>query len=66
MEVSMNQTIRVSVRQVYGRETLYPACKTALFYCRLAGTKTLTEDMVRLIRAQGITIEVEAPSIAFR
>jgi hypothetical protein len=61
----MNTTIKVQVRQVYGRETIYPACRTALFYCHLAGTKTLTEDMVRLIRAQGITIEVEAPSLRF-
>lgn len=62
----MDKTIRVQIRQVYGRETIYPACRTALFYCHLAGTKTLTEDMVRLIRGQGINIEVEAPSISFR
>lgn len=58
--------IKVQVRQVYGTETLYPACKTSAFFCRLAGTKTLTQEMVRLIRAQGYEIKAEAPSLLFR
>lgn len=61
----MNTVIKVQIRQVYGKDTIYPACKQAAFYCALAGTKTFTQEMLRLIRAQGIGIEVEAPSIRF-
>lgn len=52
----MAKTITVSVRNVYGRDTLYPACPDSLFFCRLAGTKTVTEDMLRLIRAEGYEV----------
>jgi hypothetical protein len=58
-------TITVQIRQVYGNETIYPACKASAFFCALAGTKTITQDMLRLIRAQGYEIEVEAPRIRF-
>lgn len=61
----MNKTIKISVKNVYGRETLYPACREARFFCNLARTRTITEDMMRLIRAQGHRIEVETPTVAF-
>ena len=57
--------ITIQIRNVYGNETIYPACKTSAFFCRLAGTKTITAEMLRLIRAQGYQIEVEAPRIRF-
>ncbi len=57
--------ITIQIRNVYGNETIYPACKTSAFFCRLAGTKTFTDEMLRLIRAQGYQIEVEAPRIRF-
>jgi hypothetical protein len=58
-------TITVQIRQVYGNETIYPACKQSAFFCALAGTKTITQDMLRLIRAQGYEITVEAPKLRF-
>jgi hypothetical protein len=58
--------ITVSVRNVYGNETIYPACKTSLFFCHLAGTKTITGDMMRLIQAQGYEIVVETPRVIWR
>ena len=57
--------IIVQIRQVYGNETIYPACKTSAFFAALAGTKTLTEGALRMIRAQGYEIEVEAPRLRF-
>lgn len=56
-----DKTITVSVRNVYGNRTVYPLCDKALFFCALAGTKTITDAMIRLIRAQGYAIIVEAP-----
>jgi hypothetical protein len=57
--------ITVQVRQVYGVETIYPACKTSAFFCGLARTKTITAEMLRMIRAQGYEIAVEAPALRF-
>ena len=45
----MGRAILVDVRDVYGRETLYPACPTAELFAQLAGTlrvKTFLFDYV--------------------
>ena len=57
--------ITVTVKNVYGNETIYPACKDSAFFCRLAGTKTITAEMMRLIRANGYDVRVEAPVLRF-
>ena len=57
--------ITVSVRNVYGNETIYPACKVSAFFCRLAGTKTITQEMMRMIVAQGYEVVSEAPRLSF-
>ena len=51
----MNQ-ITVTVRRVYGNPVIYPACDQARQFARIAGTKTLTLDTLRQIRALGYTI----------
>jgi hypothetical protein len=57
------KTIKVSIRSVYGRETVYPACPAAATFAEIAGSKTLTDGTLRLIERLGYTIEVEAPTI---
>jgi len=49
-------TITVTVRRVYGNPVIYPACEQARNFARIAGTKTLTLDTLRNIRALGYTI----------
>ena len=49
-------TITVTVRRVYGNPVIYPACPTAKNFARIAGTKTLTLDTLRHIKALGYTI----------
>jgi hypothetical protein len=63
--IAAMQRITVQIRQVYGNETIYPACPRSAFFCALAGTKTITPDMLRLIRAQGYDVAVEAPTLRF-
>jgi hypothetical protein len=58
-------TIKVSIRSVYGRETVYPACHKALIFAQIAGTKVLTHATLCQIEALGYTIEVEAPTLSF-
>lgn len=55
--------ITVTVREVYGIKTIYPACDTAKLLARLAGTKTLTAAALQTIKALGYTVAVAAPSI---
>jgi hypothetical protein len=57
----MIQTIKISVKNVYGVDTVYPACPAAVIFARIAGTKTLTHDTLCAIEALGYNIEVEAP-----
>ena len=49
-------TITVTVRRVYGNPVIYPACQTARHFAAIAGTKTLTLDALRRIKAMGYTI----------
>lgn len=57
--------ITIQIRQVYGRETIYPACPVSALLAELAGTTTLTNQALRTIRQLGYEIEVEAPRIRF-
>lgn len=50
--------IQVSIKNVYGLETIYPVCAHAKFLAAMAGTKTLTIEKLRLIRAHGYDVEV--------
>jgi len=55
-------SITVEVRSVYGNETVYPVCDKAVLFCQIAGTRTLTRDMVTHIRALGYEVRL-APQI---
>lgn len=55
--------ITVTVREVYGVRTIYPACETAKLLARLAGTKTLTRAALETIKALGYTVNVAAPVV---
>ena len=54
----MTKSILVDVRDVYGRETIYPACPTAELLAQLAGTRTLTRAALATIRALGYSVAV--------
>lgn len=49
-------TITVRVTNNYGTRAIYPACELSQFFATLAGTKTLTDSALALIRAQGYTV----------
>ena len=54
----MTAQILVDIRDVYGRETIYPACPTAELLAQLAATKTLTRAALATIRALGYSVEL--------
>ena len=53
--------ITVRISQQYGLAVIHPVCETAKFFANLAGTKTLTQYAISLIKAQGYEVRVEQP-----
>ena len=56
-------TIKVTIRNVYGNELIYPACDKAKAFAHLTGNKTLSHYNVETIKRLGYTIEVIAPTL---
>lgn len=53
----MNTTVQLKVKDQYGRQALHPYNDTAHLFAKIAGTKTLTLDTIRLIMELGYTVE---------
>lgn len=62
----MAETIEIVVRikNVYGKEMIYPVCNTAKALALLAGHMTLTTEDLRIIKMLGYSFKVETPSLA--
>ena len=54
----------VDVTINYGKQFFYPHNETALKFCQLLGSKTLTKEQLVLIKSMGIEIEVHQEKIA--
>ncbi len=48
--------IKITVRNIYGALTIYPACETARKFARIARTKTLTFETLEQIRSLGYRV----------
>lgn len=59
----MNQKILVQIKDVYGKETIYPICETAKRLASLAGTKTFTKNALRVITELGYVIDVKPQTL---
>ena len=55
------KTLIVSVRVAYGKTFVDPINDLAYRFCELAGQSTLTSEQVRMIKALGFKVEVQAP-----
>ena len=53
----------IEIKQVYGREMIYPANDTAKAFADLAKTKTLSRQDLNIIKSLGFAIEVKQQSI---
>ena len=54
-------TLKVQIRQVYGRDFIYPHCDTAKKFAELIRQKTFTELDIERIKALGYKVEVHQP-----
>ena len=55
----MKQSIFCIIKNVYGKELIYPNCETSKAFARIAGTKTLSIDNLKNIGAIGFYVEFE-------
>jgi hypothetical protein len=54
--------IQVLIKNVYGIEKAYPACKLSNLFANIAGTITLTESTIKDIKELGYKIEANSGS----
>ena len=47
--------LAVSVKNVYGKDTVYPECDTSKLLAQLSGHRTLTGDAVSILKNLGYT-----------
>ena len=56
--------ILIEIKNVYGRECIYPACPVAALLCKLTGKKTFDrENDLPIIRGLGYEIEIKTPAL---
>jgi hypothetical protein len=60
----MESVVRISIKNVYGNETVYPECALARGFAAIAGTKTLTRAVLCQIEAMGFSLVVSAPVLS--
>ena len=54
----MSCNLRVSIKNVYGKEVIYPITQEAHLLCQLAGTKSFTQAMINTAKQLGYTFEL--------
>jgi hypothetical protein len=57
----MNITVRIANN--YGNRVVYPVCQCAHTFAELAGTTTLTDRTISLIKSLGYTIDVQQETL---
>lgn len=55
--------ITVLIKNVYGNETIYPACETAKKFAALTGKKTFSMNDINLIKTLGYSVVVEQKTL---
>lgn len=61
---SSDKVVVVTVKNIYGRQTIYPVCWRAKIFAQIAGDKTLTPQTVGLIKDLGYQINVNQPQVS--
>jgi hypothetical protein len=61
--MSRPPSIEVRVKDVYGNQMIYPVCDAAKVFAAIAGTKTLTQQTLLLIKQLGYDINIAPQSI---
>ena len=57
-------SITIELKWQYGNCAFYPLCETSKRFAQIAGTKTLTQDALRIIKSMGYEITQTTKEIA--
>ena len=52
--------ITVEIKSVYGTDKVYPVCKDAYRFACIAGTTTLTDYTISVIKRLGYSVKVDS------
>ena len=55
--------ITVRIGSNYGCRAIYPACHTSKLIAQLAGTRTLTDHALAIVKQLGYAINVQQPTL---
>ena len=58
-----NNQLIVTIKNVYGKEMIYPANSVAQIFADIAGQKTLSRETLKHAKSLGYTIEVKAAEL---
>ena len=56
-------TITVRIDRSYGNRVVYPACHTSKLIAQLAGTRTLTDRALAVVKQLGYAINVQQSTL---
>jgi hypothetical protein len=59
-----DKVIVVMVKDIYGRRTVYPVCPQAKIFAQIAGAKTLTPQVVGLIKDLGYRVNIDQREVS--
>ena len=62
-EKATTKVITVEVKPQYGKWVYYPICETSHIFTQIAGTKSLTDDTLLLIKKLGYEIKAQSKSL---
>lgn len=62
LALAIDQKLVIEIRNVYGVEKVYPVCEKAHTFAEIAGTKTLTVEVLDRIKALGYELTLEQKS----
>jgi len=54
----MDKTISISEKTIYGETKFYPACDKSRMFCELAGTKQVTNQIIKICKDNGYRVVV--------
>jgi hypothetical protein len=58
-----HMTVLVKIKNVYGTDTVYPLCDTAVLLTKLTGRKTFTDTDIKTLKELGYIFTVESQTL---
>jgi hypothetical protein len=56
-------SITVRIANNYGNRVIYPVCQRAHTFAKVAGTTTLTDRVISLVKSLGIEVKVQQETL---